>query len=360
MLYPVIMAGGAGTRFWPRSRHNTPKQLIRIVGRQTMIQHTAARLRTAFPDEALLVVTNVDQVASMRAQLPDLRADQFVPEPCGRDTAPCIGLAAFILRKRDPDALMALCPADHVIAPPEVFCQRLKETAVLAAERKALAAFGIRATHPSPLYGYIHRGNPLPGTAPDRLKAFELAEFTEKPDRPAAEAFIGTGEYYWNSGNFVWHVRDILAAIEAFMPELYAGLRRIEPMIDTPQMASAIAAEYPALDRVSIDYGVMEKAPNAIVVEADFSWDDVGAWTALARHYPPDEDGNVAIGDHAGIDTRGCIIASDDGHLVATLGVKDLVVVQTDDATLVCDRSRAAEVKALVALLKENGMDAWL
>lgn len=360
MLHPVIMAGGSGTRFWPRSRRRCPKQLIEIVGHGTMIQQTVARLRSELPAESFLIVTNEAHAEPMRAQLPEFAPEQVVAEPCGRDTSACIGLAAFLLRKADPDAVMVVCSADHVISPVDEFMRCVGDAARIASRDGALVTFGIKPTHPSELYGHIRRGDPVAGCEDGTTKAFRLVEFKEKPTRARAEELMRTGEYYWNSGNFVWHVNSIIDAIRTFLPELYDGLLRIEPALGSDDQAAVLAREYPSLPRISIDYGVMEKAANAVVLEATFEWDDVGSWDAVARHHPADEHGNVLLARHTGVDTRGCILVADADHLLATIGVQDLIVVHTADATLVCDRRREADVKALVKQLEAQGFDACL
>lgn len=356
MLHPVIIAGGAGTRFWPRSRLRAPKQLIRIFGRGTMVQQAVARVETGFPTANILVMTNRDHVREMRRQLPQLSPKQIVGEPCGRDTAAAIGLAAFILRKRDPDGVMAVLAADQFISPAKTFVDCIKRAARLAEIHHKLVTFGIRPTQPSDLYGYIRRGRPLPG-APG---VYRIAQFTEKPSRALAQKFLKTGKYYWNSGNFVWRIDDIVDAIRAFMPELYAGLASIEPALGTSRQSAALRRDYPQLPRLSIDYGVMEKSPDAVVMETHFDWDDVGSWESVARHQKPDRRGNVLLVDHAGLDTAGCIIVGEPGHVVGTIGVDNLIIVHTPDATLVCDRSRASSVKALVELLRSRGYQALL
>ncbi len=360
MLHPVIMAGGSGTRFWPKSRLCKPKQLIRIVGKGTMIQQTVARLSGDMAPESFLILTNAAQVDLMAEQLPQLSREQFICEPCGRDTAACVGLAAFILRKSDPDAIMAICAADHVITPPGEFARCIRVAARLAAERHVLVTFGVTPTHPSTGYGYVRRGAALSADSDMELKAFELEEFKEKPDLSQAQIFLQSGEYYWNSGNFVWHVDDIIEAIRLHMPELHAGLTQMEPALATPEQAAALERDYAKLPKTSIDFGVMEKAKNRVVIEASFEWDDVGAWDSVSRHYPSDADDNVIIGNHVGKETEGCIIVANDGHLLATIGIRDLIIVHTDDATLVCDRRRAGDVKALVELLKQKGHVAVL
>jgi len=359
MLHAVIMAGGSGTRFWPRSRRSRPKQLIEIVGKGTMIQQTVERLQAAVPAESILIITNGAQAGAMREQLPALAPEQIVAEPCGRDTAACIGLAAFIIRQTDPDGVMGVFSADHVISPAEELARCIKEAAEVAREHGVLVAFGIKPRGPSELYGYIHRGEAVANRG-GALPAFKVAEFREKPDHSQAEEFVSSGEYYWNSGNFMWRVSAILDAIRTYLPELHRGLERIASALGTAAEDEAMAREYPKLPQISIDYGVMEKAPNAIVIEAPFEWDDVGSWNSVARHYPADEHGNVTLAPHAGVDTSDCILAGADGHLLATVGVRNLIVVHTDDATLVCDRNRASEVKTLVELLRSRGSNAYL
>ena len=357
MLHPVIMAGGSGTRFWPRSRLRRPKQLIQIVGRGTMIQQTFARLRPAVSAESFLIITNAAQAETMRRQLPELNPDQIVAEPVGRDTAAAIGLAAVMVQTADPDAIMVVLSADHVVQPADTFLESVNHAARIAAEHKVLVTFGIKPAAPSTHYGYIRRGAPLGENFPG---AYRLAEFKEKPDRPTAERYLASGEYYWNSGNFVWRATDILQAFRTLMPDLYAGLQRIRPALGNPAQQQTLQREYPTLPKTSIDYGIMEKAANSVVLEARFQWDDIGAWDAIARHYPQDQHGNTSLAQHVGLDTRNCILVAENGHLIATAGVEDLIIVQTPDATLVCDRHRAADVKDLVALLKTEGRDQFI
>ena len=359
MLYAVIMAGGSGTRFWPKSRHRTPKQLVQIVGDGTMIQQTVARVQTGLPDASVLVLTNAAQADTMREQLPQLSARQVLAEPCGRDTAACIGLAAMIVGKSDAKGIMAVLSADHVISPTIEWARCIEAAVSVACEHGVLVTFGIPPSSPSELYGYIRRGTAIPCThgAPP---AFRIAEFKEKPTRAQAEKFLLSGDYYWNSGNFVWRACDILGAIQSHAPELYAGLMRIEPYLGTPEQDAAIARHYAELPKTSIDYAVMEKARNTAVVEATFDWDDVGTWDALARHYPADGDGNVILANHVALQTSDCVIVAPEDHLVATIGVKNLIVVHTPDATLICDKECAGKVKAIVEILRARNSEAYL
>ncbi len=358
MLHAVIMAGGSGTRFWPRSRAALPKQLIRVTSDRTMIQEGVDRLAGLFPPERILVITNEAQAAETRRQLPELPAEQTVGEPEGRDTAACIGLAAMLLRARDADAIMAVTPADQCIEPASRYHEALRAAADVATKRRVLVTFGIPATEPSTLFGYVERGEPLDHPCP--FPAFDVARFREKPDRDTARAYLDSGSFYWNSGIFVWRVADIIDAIKHFMPELHEGLERIASAIGTDSFDAVLAEQYPQLPKNSIDYGVMERAANVAVLEVDYSWDDIGSWEALTRVHGADANDNTVEAKHVGIDTESCIIAGDGDHLIGTIGVSGLIIVHTEDATLVCDRSRAADVKALVQEIRKRGHDACL
>jgi len=323
-----------------------------------MIQQTVARSLCAIPAERIRVITNADLVEQTKVQLPDLPGENIIGEPCGRDTAPCVGFAAALARQDDPDAVTAVMPADHLIQPLEEFARAVEFAASLAAESEALITFGIRPVSPSVNFGYIHRGEKDSGA--DGFDVYRVREFKEKPDLATAEEFVASGEYYWNSGIFVWRCDVILSLIEEHMPDLHEGLARIEAALDTPVAAEVIAREYPKFTKISIDYGVMEKAPDVRVIEATFDWDDVGSWQTTERLHEADDCGNVVLGSHCGLDTRGCIVAGQEGHLVATVGTENLVIVHTDDATLICSKDRAPDVKALVDALREKGLEQYL
>ena len=350
----MIMAGGSGTRFWPRSRRGRPKQLICIAGEGTMIQQTVRRLKPAVSGDRIFVITNQAHVEETRAQLPDLPRGQVIGEPCGRDTAACVALGAAIIGKAaGEDAVMVVLAADHVIEPAEEFQRTLAAAAALAEKEGALVTFGVRPRGPSTLFGYIHRGERMAASDDTGYPAYRVEAFREKPDAETAGAYVASGEYYWNSGMFVWRVGDIQAALREFVPDLHAGMRRIAAALGTPREGEVIAEVYPELEKTSIDYAVMEKARNRAVIEVNYEWDDVGSWEAAAGLHPADPDGNTVLADHVGIDTKDCILAAEAGHVIATVGVSDLIVVQTPDATLICDRRRAADVKHLVARLEE-------
>ncbi|WP_164100729.1 mannose-1-phosphate guanylyltransferase [Candidatus Laterigemmans baculatus] len=360
MLHAVIMAGGSGTRFWPASRRDVPKQLLRLVGERTMIQATSDRLEGLVPAEQRMVVTNRRLVAAVAEQLPELPAEQIIGEPCKRDTAPCIGLAATLLLARDPEATMLVLPSDHVIGTREQFQAAITAgMALLEEDPRRIVTYGIPPTYAAESFGYIERGNPLAAKIPG-LQAFEVARFREKPDRATAESYLAAGTFYWNSGIFLWRASTILDAIGEAEPAMAARLERIGQAVGAADFDAVLEREFAAIEGKSIDYAVMERYQPVAVIEAAFSWDDLGSWQALARMVPPDRDGNTVQGQHVGIDTRGAIIRSDDGHVVVTIGVEDLVIVHTPGATLVAPKAAEERVREAVRRLEEEGLDALL
>ncbi len=354
MLYAVIMAGGSGTRFWPASRKLRPKQLLALSGQQTMIQATSDRLAGLIPAERQLILTNRILVEPIATQLPEHPRENVIGEPAKRDTAPCIGLAAALIAHRDPDAVMAVMPSDHMIRTDQQFCD-----AMSAAERLVLqdpgriVTFGIKPTYPAESFGYIQRGATLTGG--DSLPAFEVQQFREKPDKVTAEAYLTSGNYYWNSGIFLWRAATILDALASRQPAMFAHIQAIADAIGNPDYENVLEAEFDAIEGTSIDYAVMESYPNVAVIEAPFSWDDVGSWQSLSRLQPADEHGNTVVGDHVGIDTRDSIIFGDPDHTIVTIGVEDLIIVQTKDATLVAPKSAEERVREAVKRLEETG-----
>ena len=360
MAHVVIMAGGSGTRFWPRSRDHRPKQLIQVTGQHTMLQHSVRRLIPGVPPEQIMVVTRDTHANESLQQLADYPGIQVVSEPEGRDTAACIGLAAVLIRQRDPDGVMAVMPADHLIDPASRFLAAVGQAEEIARRHHVFVTFGIKPRSPSTQFGYIERGEAAAGASGGVFEAYRAAAFHEKPDLDTAQAFVESGRFYWNSGTFVWRVEDILGAIERHMPKLHKGLVRISRALGDKGEAQVIAREYAQFDKISVDYGVMEKVDNTVVLAVDYDWDDVGSWEALPRLCGTDEAGNAVQGAAHLLDTSGCIVISDEGHLVSTLGVRNLVVVHSPDATLVCRRDRSADVKELVARLREEGLDSYL
>lgn len=345
--FAVIMAGGTGTRFWPWSRERMPKQLLSLAGPSSMLADTVARLRGVVPDSNILVVTNQRLVDAVAEALPHLPASSILGEPAGRNTAPCIGWAALELLQRDPDAVMSVLPADHVLGEPGRFRADLLRGYALAAEGRHLITFGIRPTEPATGYGYIRAGKPLPG----HPEAMAVAAFVEKPTLAVARRYMASGKYFWNSGMFLWKASHIWQELERHLPELAAGLSRMERHRRGRSIPAAkLARAFPALPSISIDYGVLERSASVAMIPASFSWSDIGSWDAAASLWPSDADGNASRDPLVAIDARGNVVASR-GKPVALLGVSDLVVVDAGDALLVCPRSRCQDVRQIVARL---------
>jgi len=352
------MAGGSGTRFWPQSRGARPKQFLRLVGEQTMLQETVGRVAGLIPAERTWVVTNKVHGAETGRQLPELPASNIIEEPCGRNTAPCIGLAALQISQSDPEGIMLVMPADHAIGPPAVFRRAIERAAAIVTRNPgALVLFGIRPTYPSVGFGYIERGDCL-DEGPSQ--AFRVASFREKPDRSTAEQFLAAGTFFWNSGIFVWKAATILQAIERFEPAIYERLERLKGSVGTAGWKGALESEFPQMKGISIDYAVLERADQVSMLEAPFEWDDVGSWHALGRLRGTDGDGNTVDGPHCGIDTRDCIVHSTPDHLIATIGLSDCIVVHTPDATLVARKDDAESIRKLVELLRERGYERFV
>ena len=353
MLKALIMAGGAGTRLWPLSRQDNPKYLLNLLGSRPLLVDTVNRAAAELPMEDIYVITPADRVADIRKTVPDLPPGNVIAEPMGRDSAACIGYGALRLSHDDPDAVMLVMPVDHVIEPVERFWQTVNAGLPLAEKPGNLLTFGIKPTSPSTQLGYLQRGDKV--SQHGDLSVFRLKSFREKPDLGAAQKCLLDGDCYWNSGTFLWRAKTILDEIRVHLPGHHRLLKTISEAIGTDRETQVLNDCYPDFERISIDYGVMEKAKHVFVVEADYSWDDVGTWVSVAHHHPTDSKGNTIIGPHLGIDTDHCIILSDKDHLVATIGVDDLVIIHTPDATLVADRDRAADVKKLVAELERLG-----
>lgn len=358
MLYATIMAGGAGTRFWPASRKLTPKQLLTLTGERSMLQSTADRLKGLCPPENLLIVTNKVLVDPIAKQLPEIPRESVIGEPAKRDTAPCVGLAAAWVAAKDPDATMVVMPADHVIGPDHVFQDALSHAAELVeTDPTRIVTFGIKPSYPAEVFGYIEAGQPVSGT---RIPTFSVERFREKPDLETAKQFVAAGSFYWNAGIFVWKAQTVLDALAKFQPQMFAHIDKIRSSIGTADFGQTLEKEFTAIEGTSIDYAVMEHYENRVVVEAPFDWDDLGNWTALPRLKGVDEDGNTTDGRHLGIDTENTIVRSDNGHLIVTVGMKDCIVVHTPDATLIANREDEASIKKVVAELQRLDLTEYL
>jgi mannose-1-phosphate guanylyltransferase len=370
MLHAIIMAGGTGTRFWPASRNDAPKQLLQLVGDATILRQTVDRLGDRVPNEHRLVVTNERLVAATREQLPELPTSAIIGEPCKRDTAPCIGLAALLVSRSDPDATMAVMPADHVIRPAEAFQAAIRQAAALIDDSPdRIVTFGIKPTYPAEVFGYIRRGAPLAESSrdpaarcarPNPGTAYAVKQFKEKPDAATAKKYLESGEYYWNAGIFVWRAATILEALRRHQPVMLAHLETIVDAWDTTTHDAVFKREFTAIKPISIDYAVMEHVTDVVVIEAPFEWDDLGGWQSLARLAGTDENGNTVIGRHLAFDTRDTIVRTDDDHLVVTLGLSDCIIVHTPNATLVANKHDEEQIRQVVKRLEELGWSEYL
>ncbi len=355
--FAVILAGGSGTRLWPLSRQSRPKQMLRLLGERTMFQLTVDRLLPLFKPEHIWVVTGQEHAEELIQQAPEIPRENFLVEPIGRNTAPAVGLAALHLRRRSPSAVMAVLPADHYIRDEARF-RAVLWAAFQVAERGFLVTLGIRPAYPATGFGYIERGEPLGRFG--GFMAFRVLAFREKPDLATAERFVAGGHHFWNSGMFIWRVDRILEEIERNMPELAARLRDLEGALGTREEAAAMRRIWPEMPNISIDYGVMERAQEVAVIPAEFGWNDIGSWAALLDILATDDQSNVVLGtEHLGLDTSGSLIFGN-GRLVATLGVQDLIIVDTEDVLLICRRDRAQDVRLLVEALKQEGRREYL
>ncbi len=349
----LIMAGGQGTRFWPQSVEDRPKQFLKLTGSATLLRETAERLRPLMEWSDLFVVASGRYVPEIRRELPELEGEQIVVEPLPRNTAPCIGLATQHIRRLFPDEVIAVLPADHVIRDVREFHRSLY-VAEQAARDGWLVTFGVPPSYPATGFGYIRRGESL--GAPQGLPLYRVERFEEKPPLEKAAEFVSGGEHYWNSGMFVWSIERITEELKRWMPDLATGLERFFASSD-PDEAERIFAGF---EKTSIDYGVMEQTSRAAMVVADFDWNDVGSWRALREIRPSDESGNIIGGLHEALDSRGCVASLPPDKLLALIGVEGLVIVDTPEALLVCTEERAEEVREIVRRLKERGLSRYV
>jgi mannose-1-phosphate guanylyltransferase len=357
-FYPVILAGGRGTRFWPLSRRRRAKQLLALDGKQSMIQQTVQRLLRLASAKQVWVITNGDLRAAIVRQLPRLERRQIVAEPAGRNTSPAIGLAAFLLLRKDPGAILGLFPSDHVIEDADSFAATIARGVEIAAAGENIVVLGIRPSRPETGYGYIEAGSKISGGA------LRVRRFTEKPDHTRASAFLAAGNYYWNSGMFLWSAQTVVNALKEHLPNTAAILEEIAGSEGTRKFEGAFRTLYPQCDNISVDYALVEPrsakgegASNIFCLPADFGWNDLGSWTALHEHRTAKEQpgqGNL-LGDQGSftLDATGNYVHAP-GKFVAAVGVKDLVVVETEDALLITSRERAQDVGKVVKYLDEK------
>jgi mannose-1-phosphate guanylyltransferase len=355
-MYAVILAGGSGKRLWPLSRRECPKQLLDITGREkSLLRETFERLEPLVDPAAVYVMTAEQYTESTRQHLPSLPASNIIREPQGRGSAPAIGLAALHLWRRDPEAVMACLPADHHIAEPDRF-RRVLAAAEQVAQEGHLVTLGIKPDYPHTGYGYIEIGEKL--MEEGEFAVYAVHQFTEKPDQQRARTFVAGGRHFWNSGMFIWKASAILDEIAKHLPRLHECLSEVGSVLGTSEERAALERTWPGVEKETIDFGVMEKANDVVAIPVEMGWSDIGSWASLVDLLPADGNGNVVVGSHLGLDTRDCVLYGP-RRLIATVGVENLVVVETEDAILVCPRDRAEEVKALVERLDEEGLENW-
>ncbi len=350
--FAVIMAGGKGERFWPLSTSKRPKQLLALVGDKPLIAQAVERLDGLVPPENVFVVTNADLVEATRQAAPLIPPENIVGEPVGRDTAAAVACGGALVKARDENGVFAVLTADQVMGDLDVFSSTLKGGMDLAEQNDILVTIGIKPTHPATGFGYIESGEAF-----DTAEGVEFRKadrFVEKPDETTAAEYLSTGKFYWNSGMFIWSIPSLEKAFANHCGEMCRLMNELTGYAATGKIVEGMDATYPSLDKISIDYALMEKADNIIMACGTFAWDDVGSWPALESHFPQDEAGNTKIGSVESLDASGNIIMSE-GHLTAVIGVSDLVVVQAEGVTLVCPKDRAQDIKKMVIALRDKG-----
>ena len=359
--FAIIMAGGRGERFWPLSREKMPKQLLALLGKKSFLQEAVERVLPLVPVKNIFVITNEAQLPEVRKQLPKIPKANLVAEPVGRDTCAAVTLGAALVGARSTTGVMAVLPADHVIPDAKKFQQVLDDAFEVAAQGQAIVTIGIKPAEPATGYGYIHVGQELPtppGAKKTKTVFYKAERFVEKPDFETALGYVQSGEYRWNAGMFVWSFVTITNGLEKHQPEMFAACQRWFKAANPPaRLAKLLAKEYPGIKKISIDFALMEKAQNVVVADGAFEWDDLGAWPALARHLKQDAEGNAAVADFIHVDAARNIIydaRTKNRTPIAVVGLRDAVLVQTDDAVLLAHKSQAQKVKELVRKLGED------
>lgn len=361
MVYAVIMAGGSGTRFWPASRKQSPKQLLNIAGQQTLLEAAVARLENLVRCTETLVITNHRLVSSVRELLPDLPPSAILGEPVKRDTTACIALAAGLLNKRDPNATMLVMPADHWIKPIEEFQHAVQlGVALVDTDPSRLVTLGIKPSYAAESYGYIRRGNSVSAIENQENDVFEVQEFCEKPDRATAQQYLDHGEYYWNSGIFIWRTATILKAIEQNDPTLMEHINVICNAYESPEFEEIFQREFSAIKGRSIDYTVLETHDKVVVIPTTFEWSDVGSWQSIQSLFPVDENNNTIISKHVSVKSTNNIVWTSEEHLVATVGIHNCIIVHTADATLIANKDDEESVREIVAMIESLGWESFL
>lgn len=348
--FVVIMAGGVGSRFWPRSRKTSPKQLLNIFGENSMIQDTVYRLHGFIKPENIIIITNKVQKALIEEQLPELLPDNIIAEPVGRNTAPCVGLSSLIVGEKCSDAVIITLPADHLISDEKSFLNSLEVAAQYAYSNKVLVTFGIQPTRPDTGYGYINIGKNI------EKSVYKVNRFVEKPDLPTAIKYLDSGDYLWNSGMFIWRADTIFEEIKQHLPNLHDGLNKLLPGIGKPEFDSVLKANFPNFESISVDYGIMEKSDKVFTVKGDFGWNDVGSWESVYELTKKDSDNNAVVGDVFLSESSSNYVYSP-AKFTAVIGIENAVVINTPDSLLVCSRDKVQDVRTVVDFLNNQNRD---
>ena len=356
-MYTLIMAGGSGTRFWPRSRVAKPKQYLNIFGSESLLQSTIKRFETFVEDRNIYIVSSKTQAKVLEEQTTMLPKENLIYEPVGKNTLPCIGLAAMFAEKENPDGIMIVSPSDHLIKNETLFRDTILTAAKIAREKDGIVTIGITPTYPATGYGYVKTAENITGG--EKINQFKVERFVEKPDEETAGKYLQQGGFFWNSGLFIFKISVFLEAVKQFAPDLYTDLRKIQADLGTPVFEKTLDTIYRAVESISVDYGIMEHAENIYLVEGNFEWNDLGGWESVYQLSEKDEKGNASDGDTIFLNTENSFVYSDKG-LVALVGLEDVVVVQEGNATLVCKRDKTEDVKKIVEQLKAGRKDGFL
>ncbi|WP_347840646.1 mannose-1-phosphate guanylyltransferase [uncultured Draconibacterium sp.] len=358
-LYTLIMAGGSGTRFWPRSKTVKPKQYLNIFGDDSLLQDTIKRFATFSEEEKIYIVSSATQAKVLEEQTPMLPKNNLIYEPVGRNTLPCIGLAAMFAERENPDGIMVVSPSDHLIKNNSLFKDTVLAAAKIADEKDGIVTIGITPTYAATGYGYVQTAENITGT--EKIKQFKVERFVEKPDEATATKYLQEGGFYWNSGLFVFKVSVFLKAVEEFAPELYADLRKIQAEFGKDSYEQTLDTIYRAVESISVDYGIMEHAKNIYLVEGNFDWNDLGSWESVyLADEKKDENGNAGSGDTMFLDTKNSYVYAEDDNVVAVVGMEDVIVVKDGNTTLVCKRENAEDIKKIVEQLKADNKSQYL
>jgi len=356
-LYTLIMAGGSGTRFWPRSKNVRPKQYLNIFGDDSLLQDTIGRFATFTEKENIYIVSSATQAEVLEKQASMLPKENLIYEPVGKNTLPCIGLAAMYAEKEDPEGIMVVSPSDHLIQNNELFKDTVLAAIKIADERDGIVTIGITPSYPATGYGYVQTAEDITGE--EKIRQFKVERFVEKPSEEVATGYLNQGGFFWNSGLFVFKVSVFLDAVEKFAPALYADLRKIQVDLGKPEYPQTLDTIYRAVESISVDYGIMEHAQNIYLVEGNFDWNDLGSWESVYLTDKKDENGNAGAGEAILLDTKNSYVYSDEG-LIAVVGLEDVIVVRDGNTTLVCRRDKAEDVKKIVEQLKKDNKNKYL